>query len=155
MKLTYRVLAMLIAVGVVLQAATIAYAWFDVIKDLDGGAVIDENFEGNAGHALHGILGLMVIPALAIVLLIISFFAKVRGGVKWAALVLLTAVLQIVLAFVSFGVAAVGALHGINALVMLAVAGTAARRASERDVEAASPVVTAAPSVERPVETSG
>ncbi len=35
---------------------------------------------------LHGMIGMMLIPLLALVLLIISFFAKIPGGVKWAAI---------------------------------------------------------------------
>ena len=38
--------------------------------------------------------------------------------------------LQIALAFVSFGAPVVGALHGLNAFALLAVAGMAARRAA-------------------------
>jgi hypothetical protein len=138
MKVAYRVFAGLIALGVVVQAGAIAYAWFAAIHDIDSGTVIDENYEGNAGHALHGMNGMMVMPALALILLIISFFAKVSGGVKWAGLILLAVVLQVVLAFVSFGAPIVGALHGINALVILGLAGMAARRAT------ATPTVTSA-----------
>lgn len=138
MRSTYRVLAYLVVLGVVLQAASIAFAWFSVINEVDSGAVIDENFEGNAGHALHGIVGMMAIPLVALVLLIVSFFAKVPGGIKWAAIVLGVAVLQVVLAFVSFGAPIVGALHGINALALAVVAWRAARQASV--TEAAPPV---------------
>jgi len=122
----YRILAILVAAGVVLQAATIAFAWFDVLGDLDSGAVYDENSEGNIGHILHGILGMMVIPLLSLVLLIVSFFARIPDGVKWAGIVFGVAVLQVALAFVSFGVPAVGALHGMNALLLAFVASKAA-----------------------------
>ena len=46
---------------------------------------------------LHGMVGMMLIPLLALVLLIISFFAKIPGGVKWAAIVLGLVVLQVAL----------------------------------------------------------
>ncbi|MBA2694528.1 MAG: hypothetical protein H0U62_01440 [Actinobacteria bacterium] len=130
MKSVYRVLAYLIAAGVVLQMADIAYAWFGVLNEVDSGAVLDENFEGNAGHALHGILGMTLIPLLGLVLLIVSFFAKVPGGVKWAAVVFGVIVLQVLLAFVSFGVPVIGLLHGVNALVLLGVAAMAAQKAN-------------------------
>ncbi|GAA1556437.1 hypothetical protein [Kribbella lupini] len=132
MKSVYRYLALLIGLGVVVQVMAIALGWFTALKDLDGGLVIDKNYEGNFGHELHGIVGMMVIPILALLLLIVSFFAHVAGGVKWAAIVLGLVVLQIALAFVSFGVPAIGALHGINALALLAVAGIAGRRAVTR-----------------------
>jgi len=130
MKATYRVLAMLIAAGVVLQAMFIALAWFTAIKDMDDGLVIDKNYDGNIGHALHGQMGMTVIPLLAILLLIVSFFAHIAGGVKWAAIVFGVVALQITLAFVSFGVPAVGALHGLNAFAVLTVAAIAGRRAA-------------------------
>jgi hypothetical protein len=131
MRSAYRVLAGLISLGVVVQAMAIALGWFTAIKDLDDGLVIDKNYEGNIGHSLHGTIGMMVIPILAILLLIVSFFAHVPGGVKWAAIVFGLVALQIALAFVAFGAApAVGALHGANALVLLGVSGMAARRAS-------------------------
>jgi hypothetical protein len=130
MKATYRVLAMLIGAGVVLQAMFIALGWFTAIKDMDDGLVIDKNYEGNIGHTLHGQIGMMVIPLLAIALLIVSFFAHITGGVKWAAIVFGLVALQIALAFLSFGVPAIGALHGLNAFALLAVAAIAGRRAA-------------------------
>lgn len=129
MKQTYRVLAGLIALGVVVQAAAIALAWFGVIADIEDGGTFTSDSDGNVGHALHGIVGMMVIPLLALVLFVISFFAKVRSGTKYAGLLLLAVVVQVVLAFVAFGVPAVGALHGINALVIFGLALATARQA--------------------------
>jgi hypothetical protein len=53
-KQTYRVVSGLIALGVLVQAADVALGWFSAIHDLDNGRVIDENYDGNAGHVLHG-----------------------------------------------------------------------------------------------------
>src|SRR3977135_1006780 len=119
---------MLVAAGVVVQAMAIALGWFIALKDLDDGAVIDKNYEGNFGHVLHSQVGTLVIPVLALLLLIVSFFAGVAGGVKWAAIVFGLVVLQVVLAFVALAAPAVGALHGLNALALIAVAGIAGRR---------------------------
>ena len=138
MRATYRVLAGLVAVGVVLQAMFIALGWFTAIKDMDDGLVIDKNYDGNIGHTLHGQFGTLVIPILALLLLIVSFFAHVPGGIRWALYVFGLVVLQIALAFLSFGVTPVlGLLHGLNAFALAAVASLAARRAS------GAPVVTA------------
>ncbi|WP_421741139.1 hypothetical protein [Cellulomonas sp.] len=128
MRTAYRVLAYLVATGVFVQAAAIAYAWFSTLNELDGGAVIDSEWEGNLGHAMHGIVGTMVIPLLVIALLIVSFFAKFPGAVRYALIILGLLVLQIVLAFVAFGAPVVGALHGANALALLGVSITAAQR---------------------------
>jgi Family of unknown function (DUF6220) len=142
MRSTYRVLAGLIALCVVLQASFIAGGWFGAIKDMDDGAVFDKNSEGNIGHGLHAIFGMNVIPLLAIALLIVSFFAKVPGGVKWAAIVFGVVALQFMLAFIAFSVPVIGALHGANAIVLLGVAGYASRRGGRA---APAPASTEAP----------
>jgi hypothetical protein len=125
MRAAFRVLAILIALGVVVQAGTIALAWFTVLGELNDGAVLSEDSERNLGHNVHGIVGMMVMPVLGLALLIVSFFAKIPSGVTWAAIVFGLVVLQVALAIVSFGVSEIGALHGINALVLAAVAGRA------------------------------
>ncbi|WP_202867522.1 hypothetical protein [Kribbella pittospori] len=137
MRSVYRVLAGLVAIGVVLQAMFIALGWFTAISDMDDGLVIDKNYDGNTGHILHGQFGMMVIPILALLLLIVSFFAKVKGGVRWALYVVGLVALQITLAFLSFGAPALGALHGLNAFALLAVAAIASRRAAAARVPAA------------------
>jgi hypothetical protein len=128
MRTTYRVLAMIIAIGVVVQAALIAVAWFIVLHGLDDGTVFDKNSEGNWAHMLHGEIGVMVLPLIAILLLIVSFFARIPGGVKWAAITFGVTVLQILFAFLGFAAPVVGALHGINAFVLAAVASIAMRK---------------------------
>ena len=128
MKATYRVLAYLVAAGVFVQAGAIALGWFTTIHELDDGAVIDSNYEGNIGHSIHGTNGMMVIPVLVIVLLIVSFFAKFSGAVRYALIIFGLTLLQIALAFVAFGAPVVGFLHGINALALLGVSITAATR---------------------------
>ncbi len=49
-KQTYRVLASLIALGVLVQAAAVAFGWFEVISEVENGAVFDENAEFNLGQ---------------------------------------------------------------------------------------------------------
>jgi Family of unknown function (DUF6220) len=146
MRATYRVLALLIAVGVVVQAASIAVAWFTVLHDTDSGSVFDKNAQPNWGHMTHTVVGSGIIPILAILLLIISFFAKIPGGVRWAAITFGVVALQFLFAVLAFSAPVVGALHGINAFVLAAVASLAARQARVAEkappVEAASPVAT-------------
>ncbi|HEY7857231.1 MAG TPA: hypothetical protein VIC82_01910 [Candidatus Nanopelagicales bacterium] len=131
MRTAYRVIAALIALGVVIQASSIAYAAFALSHAIDDGATINsDSTVGDAGFGVHGINGLMVIPLLAIVLFIISFFSGVPGGVKWAGYVLLATVVQVALGFASHAVPALGWLHGINALILFALAVYATRRAT-------------------------
>ena len=129
MRQTYRVVASLIALGVLVQAGAIAFGWFQVIADVENGAVLDENAELNAGHIVHGMNGMYVMPLLGLILLGVSFAAarSVPGARKWAGIVFGLIVLQVALAFVAFGAPVVGALHGVNALLLL---GAAVRAAS-------------------------
>ena len=128
MKQTYRVIAGVIALGVLVQAAAVAFGWFDVISGLESGLVVDENFEPNAGHLLHGIVGMYVMPLLGLVLLIVSFLAAkvVPRARTWAAIVFVAIVLQVVLAIVAFSTPLVGILHGANALIIFGAAARAA-----------------------------
>lgn len=136
MRSAYRVIAGLISLAVVVQAASIAYAMFAISHEIENGTVVDKNYVEHStgaeglGFAIHAIDGQMVIPLLAIILLVVSFFAKVGGGVKWAAFIFLAVVVQVVLAFASFGVPAIGFLHGLNALVVFSLGVFAARKAA-------------------------
>jgi hypothetical protein len=130
MKSTYRVLALLIALGVAVQTMSIALGFFIVLRDKNTGE--------NIGLELHSAVGMMVIPFIALVLLIVSFFAGIAGGVKWAAIVFGLVVLQVLLAFAAFGAPVVGALHGLNALALIAVAGIAGRRVTKQAAPSAA-----------------
>jgi heme A synthase len=146
------VLASLIALGVLVQAGAIAFGWFQVISDVENGAVLDENAELNAGHIVHGMNGMYVMPLLGLILLGVSFAAarSVPGARKWAAIVLGLTVLQVALAFVAFGAPVVGVLHGVNALLLL---GSAARAASL--TRTAAPAAGSAPAGSIPAQRAG
>ena len=141
----YRFFAYLIAVEVIVQAASIALALFGLGKwvDEDGGvlnkAVLDEGpeFTGVVGFPIHGINGMMVIPLLALIFFITSFFAKVPGGTKWALLVVLLVAVQVVLGLTGHSVVWLGPLHGINAFLLMGAAAQAGRRASKPTATAA------------------
>lgn len=131
MRATYRSLAYAIAGLVVLQAAAIAMAAFGVFNYMEDHSIArgtEPPTPGGVGFAIHALNGQFLIPLVAIVLLIVAFFAKIPGGAKWAGFVLLDVIVQIALAFVSFGVPQIGFLHGLNALVLFGLAVTAGRR---------------------------
>lgn len=129
MRSAYRGLALLICLGVLVQAAAIAFGWFDVISDSESqDVVLNADYDGNAGHALHGIVGMTIIPLLGLVLLVLSFFTKVPGASKWAGIVFGSIVFQVVIAIVAFSAPIAGVLHGLNAFVLFGVALMAARR---------------------------
>ena len=128
MRAAYKALGHTIAGLVAVQAAVLALAVFGLWNFIEDGnsvtkAKIDSDSglgsPGEVGFMLHGMIGMMLIPLLAIVFLVVAFFVKdVPGAVKWAGLVLLAVVVQVVLGIVSFGAPVVGALHGINALAI-------------------------------------
>ncbi|BCJ41856.1 hypothetical protein GCM10010168_75440 [Actinoplanes ianthinogenes] len=128
MRSAYRAISGLILAGVVIQLVAVAAAWFQVLSDVDDGGVFDNNTQ-NWGHVLHSVVGGMVIPLLAVALLVISFFAGVPNGVRYALFVFGAVVLQVVLAFASYNVPLLGALHGLNALAVAGLAENAMRKA--------------------------
>lgn len=138
MRTAYKVLAWIIAAEVMVQAAVMVYAIAGLGIYIDsGGGVIDKNafdsgdtlFPEMAGFVIHSMNGSTIIPALALILLIVSFFAKVPGGVKWAGFVLLAVVVQVLLGMFLHVVALVGLFHGINALILFGTATMAGVRA--------------------------
>ena len=136
MKSAYKYLAGAIPVLVAVQAAAIAFAFFGLAKWIEDGGTLDKaamededvTFTGVLGFMVHGINGQMVIPLVAIILLIVAFFAKIPGGVKWAAFILLDVIVQIAFAFGAFGAPAIGMFHGLNALFLAWLGYTASRR---------------------------
>ena len=139
MKTVYRVLAYAIAAMVAIQAGAIGYAVFAQLHWIENGGTLDEaSFESAPGfgayifHALNGATALL----LALALLIISFFAKIPQGVRWAVIVLACTIVQIALGTLSRLVSQIGAVHGAVALVLFGVAVMAAMRARKPAVVA-------------------
>jgi hypothetical protein len=149
MKQVYRVLAFLIAAGVAIQAASIAYGMFGLIKWIEKGGTLDQSTEltpalgGYTGFSWHATGGIFVISVISLLFLISSFFAKVPGGIRWALIVFGVTVLQVALGLFSHSVAGLGWLHGINAFVLFGtamMAGMRVSRAVASNVETAEPV---------------
>ena len=156
----YRFLAIMIAVLVVVQAGAIAWGFFGVSNFITDGGVIDEEFldctedcesigSADLGFAIHMFFnGLILIPLTSLALLVVSFFSKVPKGVALAATIFGLVVLQVmVLPALSREVGSgFGALHGINALVLMGIAIMAGQRAGRAIEASGSPAApTAAP----------
>jgi hypothetical protein len=147
MRTVYRVLAWLMAVEVLVQAAAIAWAVFGLGKWIQAGGVLDKSvmesevsaFPQETGFMVHGINGEMVVPALALLLLVVAFFAKVPRGVAFAGGVVGLVALQVVLGMLGHGIPGLGLLHGANALALFAVAVIAARRSADGSMVDALP----------------
>jgi hypothetical protein len=153
MRATYRVLAHIIAGLVAFQAAVMVFAVAGLYLWIDEGNTMTKatfeadkppDFTGSVGFGLH-FMGAMLIVLIALVLLIVSFFAKVPGGAMWAGIVFLTAILQFAFGIFGHEVAISGMLHGLNALVLFTVALQAGRRVSRTADVAPVPEVAASP----------
>jgi hypothetical protein len=128
MKGTYRVLAGIICGLVLIQAAAIAFGTFGILNFVEGGddytkSVSDDRASdaGGIGQNIHS-FGAIAIALVALILLIVSFLAKIDGGVKWAGIVFGVVLLQWVFAIVAFSAPVVGLLHGANAFVIFGTA---------------------------------
>ena len=147
MRSAYRVLAFVVAGLVVVQAAAIAYAVAGLGKWVQDGNTFDKaafesddtSFDGIVGFMIHGMNGMMLIPLVALILLIVSFFAKVPGGVARAAMVLGLVILQVALGLFGHEIPALGGLHGLNALILFGAAVMTGVRAKQPAVETTSP----------------
>jgi hypothetical protein len=151
MRSAYKYLAHTIALLVVVQAAAVALAMFGLLywvgedkHSLTPSMINDQSvdFNGSVGFEIHS-FGAIAIALVAIVLLIVSFFAKIDGGVKWAGFVFLAVLLQWVFAIVAFSAPIAGFLHGANAIVVFSVALLAGRRVTA-NADASTPSEVAA-----------
>jgi hypothetical protein len=151
MRAAYKYLAHTIAGLVAVQAAVMVFAIAGMYVWITDGNTLSEStmesepdFTGAIGFMLHGMIGLMLIPLVALVLLIISFFAKIPGGVKWAGIVLGLVVLQVALGLFGHQTPYSGLLHGLNALILFTAALGAGRRVATVPADVASPYEDAA-----------
>jgi hypothetical protein len=136
MRTAYKVLAYLVAAEVAVQAMVMVWFMAGLGKWVEGGGVLDKAamesegapFPQVAGMTAHIINGFFVIPGLTLLLLIISFFTKVRGAIKWAIIVFVLVVVQSQLGGLGHDFPLAGALHGLNALALFGVALYAGRR---------------------------
>lgn len=92
---------------------------FALENNIDNGQVSDGDTTGVSLH--HSF-------AYVAALLAVSFGAKVEHGVRWAVIPLGLIVVQSFLAYAAYSAAIIGALHGLNALAIFAVALLAGRR---------------------------
>jgi heme A synthase len=138
----YRVLASLVALGVVVQAALIAYGiagltnWIYDERNTATRATFEDDsdvdYGGKLGFDLHGELGALWLPLLALAFLVVAFLTRrsVEHGLRWAGIVLGLMVLQAVLGFATLAVPELAVLHAVNALGLFTTATYAATRLS-------------------------
>lgn len=135
MRTAYKVLAYAIAIEVAVQATVMVWAVAGLGTWIMNGGVADASlmeseavpFPEVAGFMIHGINGMIVLPAIALALLLLSFFTRQRRAIVAAVVVFGLVALQIALGLGGHAVPAVGGLHGLNALILFTAALYAAR----------------------------
>ena len=147
----YRILATTIAVLVVVQAGAIAWGFFGVSNWINDGGVLDKEFldctddcenigASEWGFAIHMFFnGLVLIPLISLILLVVSFFAKVPRGVMFATVLVVAIAIQIVLGLTSHSAPWLAGIHGLNAFIIFGAALEAAKAAKAPDVAPAAP----------------
>lgn len=148
MRTTYRILADVIAIGVAVQAMAMVWAIAGLLHWVDGGGTLKKgweddmpDFQGSAGFAIHGIVGGMVLPVVALALLVVAFFAGVANGAKIAGGVLVLVVLQLAAGYAGEDAPWLGLFHGLVPFAIFSAAIVAARAAGAEEQTA----VTATP----------
>ena len=138
MRTAYRVLAYVIAAVVAIQAAAIGYGVFAQLNWIDKGGTLDKatlegSWPGSGALIFHALEGLAVF-IVALALLIVSFFAKIDKGVRWAVIVLAATFVQIALGTLSHLVTASGAVHGAFALDLVRTRGHGGNASSQAEL---------------------
>lgn len=119
MRAVYRYLSLLVFVAVVVQVGFAGYGAFAVAHDIDDNGSVDEDMFTDS-FGLHMGFGYLVI-LLGLILLIVALISRHR--IKHSAILFGLLVLQFVLALAGYGVAALGFLHPVNALVIFGLTG--------------------------------
>ncbi|MEA5155838.1 hypothetical protein [Raineyella sp.] len=130
MYTTIKYLSHLIALFVVFQAAVVVWGVAEEIRFQENNPGLETPFP--LGAMMHGMVGMLVIPAAALILLILALIA--RKARLWAGLVLASVILQVAVGLGSIIASEyLGLVHGINAFVLLAFAELAAREAGKAE----------------------
>jgi hypothetical protein len=146
MKSAYKYLALAIALDVLLQAASVAYAVSGLASYVDDGhqvaegTLADAHFTGVGGYALHATNGMVVIPLLAIALLVVALLSRIPGAARQAGILLVMVVVQVGLGGAAGAVPILGALHGVLALAVFGFATMIGVRAIRAETSTSSTV---------------
>ena len=147
MRKLYSVLAWIVAAGVVVQAASIAFGFGGMTGYVMDGGVVDKallesqqaTFTGDLGFPIHELVGGFLLPIVTLAMGAVSFF--VRGVPRAKTLAWTLFALVVIQGNAGYAIADipyVGLFHGANALLILLVAVLAARRGSRTHDEVAA-----------------
>jgi hypothetical protein len=150
MRKTYLILARTISVLIVVQAMAIVLIVAGLFHWIDGGGTLDKSvvdgwsdnppdWQGSIGGLFHFFLvGTILIPLSGLLLLIVSFFAKIPRGVGLASAIVVSIIVQYFSAVIADSAPYVGLIHGLNAFILLGLT-VAAAMAAKGAPEAAAP----------------
>ena len=140
LRTIFRFWLLLLFAAVVLQIAFAGFGAFDVADKLgsEGASVDEDSFNDSWG--LHTGFGYLIFLG-AIVAFLLALAARVgRRRVLHALAIVGLVMLQIVLAWIGYGAPLVGALHPINAFLILGAVGALAAREWRGERMRAAPV---------------
>lgn len=141
----YRIWVTILTAAVVVQIFFAGYGAFDAAHKLeDEGSTIDDG-AFHRGFDPHIVLGYLIFLG-TLVLLLLSFGARGRGRILRSLAVVGLAALQVVLAWIGYGVPYVaGGLHPINAFIILGFLGAITWREWKVERVVAAPATAAPP----------
>lgn len=124
LRTVYRFWVSILAAAVVVQVALAGYGAFHAVKKVSDSSIDENTFED--GFGAHSALGYLIFLGviLAVILALLARPGKRTVLLTVGALVLM--IVQIVLAWVGGEVPAVGALHPVNALIIVGLLGSLA-----------------------------
>lgn len=152
MQKTYLFFARFISILIVVQAMAIVITYAGLLHWIDGGATLDKSvldgwedkppdFQGSIGGFFHFFLvGMVLIPLSGLILVIVSFFAKIPRGVLLAVAIFVSIIVQYVSAVISSDAPYVGLIHGLNAFILLGLTLVAAKAAKDARAARETPV---------------
>lgn len=150
MRKTYRVLADIIAIEVVIQAMMIIWAVAGLFHWIDKGSTLDKSvvkgwdkkpptFDGAIGHFIHMMNGEYLIPLLGLALLVVSFAAKIPRGTTLAVVIVVAIAVQVAAGITADAIPYIGLVHGLNAFIIFGTSLAAAKAAKEAGITEPTP----------------
>lgn len=127
MRTTFRVIGWVIAAAVAIQGAVMVFAIAGLFNYVDGGGVIDRSsglgsFPEAMGVSIHILLANYVFPVLGLAALVVALFIRRAPAIWTGAGLLVLILLEWYLGVAGYTAPFAGFLHGVNALVIFALA---------------------------------
>ena len=128
MASAFKYLTSVLFVAIVVRVGFAGYGAFNAIDKADKGKTISKKTIEN-GFDPHGALGTIVLVVMLLLVLTAAFGRLGPRYAKWTTGLLALGLLQLLFAYLGTKSAALGFLHGINALAIYAAAALLAHRA--------------------------